>query len=401
VTARLRSRAAAARVVLGDRRHRLEHVVRHARGRPGAPDGVFNLDLHISVVADVRDVLLRRGVPLTDWSISGHTWVWGRERDPVAIVNERTAAKLSPRAAAQFRRAYGRYLRSFRGFLSTHTPAFSLLYEGLDRPTLAVCSTRYEWPFTFDRARWTWLDERLAAGVADGWLTLVANNRADAEYVENYLGVLPPHVPSACAYVGERYRGDLPTAVVWSKPDGYAVDVAASLSAPAVSLRTALGKRFSWPELYAHRAVVFVPYNVSVMSLFEHYTACMPIYVPERAFLKQLMRERPDAVLSQLSYAQIAGRAATPRTRGAIDLNDLRDEQVVDWYLDRADFYDPEWMPSVRTFESWSHLDHLLATDDHAAISEQMARENVERLARIDAAWDEIPWLDAVGGRAA
>jgi hypothetical protein len=229
----------------------------------------------------------------------------------------------------------------------------------------------------------------------------VANNRADAAYVENYLGILPPHVPSACAYVGERYRGDLPTAVVWSKPDGYAVDVAASLSAPAVSLRTALGKRFSWPELYAHRAVVFVPYNVSVMSLFEHYTACMPIYVPERAFLKQLMRERPDAVLSQLSYAQIAGRAATPRTRGAIDLNDLRDEQVVDWYLDRADFYDPEWMPSVRTFESWSHLDHLLATDDHAAISEQMARENVERLARIDAAWDEIPWLDAVGGRAA
>lgn len=396
----LRSRAAAARVSLGDRRHRLAHAARHARGRPGAPDGVFNLDLHISVIADVRDVLDRRAVALTDWSISGHTWVWNRDRDPVAVVNERTAAAFSPRAAARFRRIYGRYLRSFRGYLSTHTPAFSLLYEGLGRPTLAVCSTRYEWPFTFDRGGWSWLDEHLAAGVADGWLSLVANNRADAGYVENYLGIRPPHVPSACAYVGERYRGDRPTAVVWSKPDGFAAEVAASLSAPAVSLRTALGARFAWRELYAHRAVVFIPYNVSVMSLFEHYTACMPLYVPEPAFLKQLMRQRPDAVLSQLSYAQIAGRTATPGSPGAIDLNDLRDEQVVDWYLERADFYDPEWMPSIRTFESWAHLDHLLATDDHAAISEQMAVDNVERLARIDAAWDGLPWLDAVRGRA-
>jgi hypothetical protein len=394
----LRPRAAAARRVLGDRRRRIEHAARHVRGRPGAPDGVFNLDLHISVVADVRDVLERHGVPLTDWSISGHTWVWNRDREPVAVVNERTATGLSPRSAARFRRVYGRYLRSFRGYVSTHTPAFSLLYEGLDRPTLAVCSTRYEWPFTFDRAGWTWLDEHLAAGVAEGWLSLVANNRADAGYVENYAGILPPHVPSACAYVGERYRGELPTTIVWSKPDDFAAEIAGARTGPALSLRTALGKRFAWRDLYAHRAIVFVPYNVSVMSLFEHYTACMPIYVPERAFLKQLMRERPETVLSQLSYAQIAGRSATPRTRGALDLNDLRDEQVLDWYLDRADFYDSEWMPSVRTFESWAHLDHLLATDDHAAISEQMARDNVERLARIDAAWEALPWLAAVRG---
>ncbi len=28
------------------------------------------------------------------------------------------------------------------------------------------------------------------------------------------------------------------------------------------------------------RAIVFIPYNVSIMALFEQYTACMPIYVP-------------------------------------------------------------------------------------------------------------------------
>ena len=47
----------------------------------------------------------------------------------------------------------------------------------------------------------------------------------------------------------------------------------------------------------------------------------------------------------------------------------MRDEQVVDWYLDRADFYDLDWMPRIRQFESWAHLDHLLATDDQHAIS--------------------------------
>jgi hypothetical protein len=151
--------------------------------------------------------------------------------------------------------------------------------------------------------------------------------------------------------------------------------------------------RYQWSELYDRRAIVVVPYNVSMMALFEHYAACAPIYVPNRALLKQLMREHPDAVLSQLTYAQASTEPAEPPSRHARDLSNVHDEEVVDWYLDRADFYDTEWMPRVRQFESWPHLDHLLATDDHLAISEQMAREQPARQARIAALWKQLAWV--------
>jgi hypothetical protein len=133
------------------------------------------------------------------------------------------------------------------------------------------------------------------------------------------------------------------------------------------------------------------------MALFEHYAACAPIYVPERQFLKRLMAEHPIDVLSSISFCQVTGRS--PARRGVRDLNDVRDEQVVDWYLERADFYDPEWMPQIRQFESWSHLDHLLATDDHVAISQAMAAEQPERLRRIAALWDELDWLAQLSRR--
>ena len=163
---------------LRDTARRRLHAICHSTPFPRARKGVFNLDLHISVIADVRIALESRGAPLTDWSVSGHTWVFGRKRAPVAVVNERTVEEFGERMIVRFQRAYGSYLRSFRGFVATYPPCFSLLYRGLSAPTLAICATRYEWPFTHDPERWSWLDAELARGTDEGWLTLAANNRA-------------------------------------------------------------------------------------------------------------------------------------------------------------------------------------------------------------------------------
>jgi hypothetical protein len=358
---------------------------------------VFNLDLHIAVIADVASVLERRGIGVTSWSISGHTWVFDREREAVAVVNETTAGGFNPRMVKRFRRVYGRYLRSFDGFVATYPPCFSLLYEGLPGPTVAVCATRYEWPLTFDRRGWAWLDDALRRGIDDGWLYLVANNRADAGYAENYLGLEIPVIPGGCSYLAHAYTGRRRSVVVSAKYEPVASAICDELSSDAIPLRTALGKRYSWADLYDHRAIVLIPYNVSLMSLFEHYAACIPIYVPERSFLKRLMQEHPEAVLSQLSFAQLSTNDAQPANTAVRDLNDIRDPEVVDWYLDRADFYDESWMPSIRRFESWSHLDHLLRTDDPLEISHQMASEQESRSARIAELWETHGWLSRVG----
>ena len=145
--------------------------------------------------------------------------------------------------------------------------------------------------------RWRWLDASLQERVASKRLTAVANNRADADYLTNYTGIRPAHVPSACSYI-PAYSGRKPAVVVCSKRDTLAKEICAELSHEAIPLRAGLGPRFSWAQLYEHRALVVVPYNVSIMSLCEHYSACAPVYVPDRAFLKRLMAENPREVLS-------------------------------------------------------------------------------------------------------
>jgi hypothetical protein len=357
---------------------------------------VFNLDMHVAVIADVREQLDRRGLTLSDWTLSGQSWVVGRSRDPVAVVNERTWSSFGPRIARRFRRAYGPYLSSFRGFVATYPPCFALLYEGLEKPVLTVAATRYEWPFTNHAARWDWLDAGLRRGVEAGWLTLVANNRADADYLTSYTGLPAVHVPSAGSYTHVQYTGGRETAVICAR-DAVAVEIVKKLRYPAVPLRSGVGYQYTQAELYDHRALVLLPYNVSIMALFEHYAACAPIYVPDRAFLKELMADYPEDVLSQLSFSQVTKHPAAARP-GRRNLNDLTDGDVVDWYLDRADFYDLVWMPHIRLFESWEHLDDLLASDDAFAISSQMKEEREPRLRRIAELWDTLPWLNQLAG---
>jgi hypothetical protein len=392
-------RILAVRSLLSDRAARARHVIGHVPSTRAPAGGVFNLDAHIAVIADVRTILEGRGVSVTSWSISGHAWVFQGEREPVAVVNERTWQALDPVRARRFRRVYGRYLRRFDGYVATYPPCFALLYEGLPGSTLAVCATRYEWPFTHDAARWDWLDDRLRGGTESGRLTLVANNRVDADYVANYTGIRPAHIPSACSYLASSYTGNRKPVVVCTKRDVLAQAICHKLAHEAIPLRAGLGKRYSWSDLYDHRALVIIPYNTSLMSLFEHYAACAPIYVPTRAFLKQLMAEYPDEVLSDLSFSQIVGHPAAPRPYADLDLNNVRDPAVVDWYLDRADFYDRDWMPAIREFESWGHLNQLIATDDHLAIGGKMAADARRRLERIRGLWDDVGWLAVVGAR--
>jgi hypothetical protein len=379
-----------------DAARRAVHAARHSRlGRTADQADIFNLDLHVGVVRDVQGQLDRRGLSMLDWTLSGHSWVRDRSRDPVAVVNERTWHAFGPRLVRRFRAVYGAYLRRFHGFLATYPPCFALLYEGLEKPTLAVVATRYEWPFTHHGKSWEWLNASLRRGVSEGWLTLVANNRADADYLENYSGLHARHIPSACSYIGVEYTGSRAPVVICTGNDELANSIASELRHDAIPLRAGLGAQHSKTDLYDYRALVFIPYNVSIMALFEHYSACAPIYVPDRAFLKTLMQEHPADVLSSLSFTQVTGRPAAAYGRGS-DLNDVRDEAVVDWYLDRADFYDAMWMPRIRQFESWAHLDHLLGTDDPRAISADMSAERDERISRIDALWDELGWMQEV-----
>ena len=64
---------------------RVGHALRHTVLLRWQDRGeIFNLDLHVAIIADAREVIEGRGKRLTDWSLTGVPWVFGRRRTPVA-----------------------------------------------------------------------------------------------------------------------------------------------------------------------------------------------------------------------------------------------------------------------------------------------------------------------------
>lgn len=77
------------------------------------------------------------------------------------------------------------------------------------------------------------------------------------------------------------------------------------------------------------------------MTLFELATAGVPVAVPSRS-LFQSLRRRYKGVLDELTYAEVHRTLVSGREGSPVD---WAAGGYLDWWLDRADFYDKELMP--------------------------------------------------------
>jgi hypothetical protein len=106
------------------------------RSRSGKPV-LFNLDLHISVMRDLHQEIIKQRIGSVQWSISGSNRFVRpiyKISDPVEILNSETWSGLDSELISRFEDRYSAFLRKFDGFVVTHTPAFSLLYRSFDKP---------------------------------------------------------------------------------------------------------------------------------------------------------------------------------------------------------------------------------------------------------------------------
>ncbi len=344
----------------------------------------FNLDLHISVIADIKTIFESLGHEVVNWSISGHTWVFGKERDYVEVVNENTWWNLNQEMCDQFYEKYKGYLSQFDAFIVTHTPSFSLLYEKLNKPIIVVNTTRYEQPFTLYPDKWKWLNDYLNKGVEDGKIIIVSNNKGDQQYIKHYTGIENEHIPSLCLYTNAHYTGKKES-FIFKCP--FLNVIKRFISPESLIGNSELPGPYAWQDLYDFKGFVHIPYQISTMTLFELYSANVPLFFPSKQFLRDLLFQAPQWVLSQLSFFKIY-ESFFPTTKG--DPNNLNDPDIVNFWIDSCDFYDEENMPYVQYFDSFLHLEHLLKTTDCAAISQKMREYNEKRKQRVLEKWKAI-----------
>lgn len=361
----------------------------------------FNLDLHIGVIGDIKKILTELGHEVEDWTLSAHAWVLGRERDPVEVIDHRNWRSIDQSMADAFYARYRDRLADVDAFIVTHTPCFATLFERWDKPIITVASTRYEHPFTYDRTRWDWLNAFLARGIDSGQIVPLANNKYDARYAELFTQRSWSVIPSMCEYTGIQYAPVHERFVTFSKSE---MPINDSRFVSRENFKPNWLERklnripfapkkygFSWSEMGKYKGIVHFPYNASVMSIFEHYAANIPLLFPSKEYAFSMMKNAQGGVFSELSFNQVLrGPSGSIMPVAHPDPNDYADYDGMREWIELSDFYDPSGMPHLTYFSSIDELREIVLNLDFAAISSNMASANANRRGYVYSAWERV-----------
>lgn len=292
------------------------------------------MDLHISVVADFKTAC--PDVEVVDWCLSGHAWVMKRNQDYPEHINPATWKNLNPDMIKKFQEKYDPFLKTFDGFIVGFCSAFAMIYEKYNKPIIMLNAVRYDIPFcwTKDMAMLLHWKECLDRLNRHGLLTIVSNNRADQLYTKLGCGLDSTYIPSLCLYTNTQYNPTKQTFLCYggSFPDH-----------PLMTQKKDLPHPHQWSDITSFRGIINHPYEVSLMSCFEHFTAGCPLFFPSKAYWKS-----NPGIQSLTAYwdKQLPSEfmpLSTPQ----------------DW-IELADMYTAFQSPNTHYFDSTEHLFKLL-----------------------------------------
>jgi hypothetical protein len=237
----------------------------------------FNLDLHISVIKDIEKILHKiygNTIEIVNWSLSEHNWVFKQDKTNVDIINENTWDNINEELIREFNDKYD--FSNYDGFIVTHTPVFSMIFEKYNKPIICINSCRYDMPFCLGvNPNIEWFHEGLKRMCEKGQLIIVSNNLGDQEYLYRGTGITSHYIPSLCCYTNTQYMPRLNKFVIYGDHGLY-------LGLKNVVKRPSPG--YSWDLLYSFKGIIHNPYEISTMSIAEQITAGVPLFFPTKRF---------------------------------------------------------------------------------------------------------------------
>lgn len=342
----------------------------------------FNIDQHVSVIADVAHIFKNLGHQVDDQSLSGHSWVLNKPKPNIRLSDgtQLTCSGVCTQEVCdKFYEQNKDELDQYDAFIACYPAEFAMLYERWNKPIIIVNCIRYDHPNTFNPSLRNRLNDFLKRKHEDGTLYLVCNNKGDQFYTEYFTGIHGMHIPSLCEYTNAKYTGTKNQFVIHDRSE-ISVPGAVSLG----QLRTKDWK-YTWENLYSYKGIIHIHYHNGSMSTAEQYTANMPMFCPSKKYGKELFHQ--GKMFSDLTFYKIEKK---PEPEDLDNPNSLRNPAILDRWFDTCDFYDTENYKHVQYFDSPSHLEHLLKTVNTAEISNNMKSYNVLRKESTYARWQEI-----------
>ena len=337
----------------------------------------FNIDLHISVIADISNIFEMLGHTVDINYLSNHSWVFDKEPNNSFCINQSNWNYINEEMCDRFYNENKDKLDKYDGFIVTHIPALSLLYEKFNKPIIFVASTRYEYPFTTDIKRWNWFNNYVNDNKN---IIPIANNLYDKWYCEQFLNKEFQYVSSLCEYTNSKYTGNNSKSLLTSK--------FLDINDESIIHKNKIGK-YSWDQLADYKSIIHFPYNVSTMTIFENYSANIPLFFPSKE-LNMYLANR-NLTLSELSYNQVLGleNKSIFKYKGDIDPNDYKSEFILNKSIELSDFYNQN-MKHIITFDNIDDLKYKINNTNFKEVSEKMRTHNIDRKESILEGWKKI-----------
>jgi hypothetical protein len=336
---------------------------------------LFNLDLHISVIADIKNIIgdiYKDEIEITEWSLSGHTWVFDKKPNKIEIINQNSWKMINRNMISKFNEKYRDFLSQFDGYIVTHTPVFCLLYEEYKKPIFLINSCRYEQPYCwyFNQHDFDYLNKKLYQMWNKKQIIAVSNNLGDLEYLKLGTNIQSLYIPSLCLYTKSIYNGSSNNFLVY--------DFNNYLPQRNEFVNRYKIPKYEFGDLTKYKAIIHIPYEISTMSIFEHYNMNIPLIFPSKTLLRNLIRNnwiRFQSVYYKFNKPEIL--------KPAVDDNNFK---WINFWLDKADYYNDN-MPYILYFDNLNELDIILSSTNFMGISNKMAEFNNTKNSNIKNIW--------------
>uniref|UniRef100_A0A0G4GV25 Uncharacterized protein n=1 Tax=Chromera velia CCMP2878 TaxID=1169474 RepID=A0A0G4GV25_9ALVE len=358
---------------------------------------VWTNDFHISTIGNVKKLLEPIGVKFIDKSLSGHCHMTKTCAKDLKVLNRGNGITPNPAIRKEFQQVYASdpEFAQVDVVMCFHPSAMCELFMPLGKRLFVIATTRYEMG-RHQKSEWEEWNKNLLEIAADKNNVVAANNPYDQHYIEYFTGIRPLLLPSVIR-MPDSYTGEssdiLVTAMHPNRPPIWAQLNA--VSSRLVSLRRKYG-HYSYKQLCENTAILHIPYQLSVMSLFEHYAMGIPILVPSPKFLWEL-HDAYD-VVTERTWTRVH---TSTRPTGSIipgfktsdsvpDPNDDRSEEAFLHWAQYGDYYT---LPHIVQFDSWDHLRDILekyGPTDWRAVSEKMLASNAKLLEQVTEKWKTL-----------
>jgi hypothetical protein len=310
--------------------------------------------------------------------------VFNRNPTNVDVITPQTWKNMDQRMCEDFYNRYKNELSGYDGFICTYPPAFSMLFEKFDKPIILYIPIRYEVPFHNNKVKWELFNDYLRKNIDTKKIIPIANSEYDKKYFEFFVNRDCKLIPNICDYTNTK----------WSPSNNkflYSSRLNVNLNPSIIDNKNNLVK-YKWEDLSKYNGIIIIPYNCSTMSIYEHYTANIPLFCPTKEFMIELYSKYGHSVLSELTWNQTFGLppGSVIECNREDDPNDYTNMNVISKWLSYSDFYNEEWMPYITYFSSFEDLYVKLQTVNLKEINSKMESFNLNRQDRIIDMWKTI-----------